>query len=132
MSNSKTITEAEWTQLTAVLGQEPAVMAAWVFGSAAAGEIRAGGDFDVGVLWRQKPSLDQLLHLQSALQAVLNFEEIDLVTLNDASSILRFEAVSGRHIYSADAGETAVFVSMTAREYEDDMAMIQRALATSA
>lgn len=33
-----------------------------------------------------------------ALQAALDFQEVDLVTLNGASSILRFEAVCGRRV----------------------------------
>lgn len=128
MSSERVVSEAEWVGVTAVLSQAAAITAAWVFGSAEQGVIREGSDLDVGVLWRETPSFSQLLALQQLLQRALCFEDIDLVTLNDASSILRFAAVSGRRLYCGDEGETAVFVSLTAREYEDDMAMIQRAL----
>lgn len=48
--------------------------------------------------------------------------------LNDANPILRFEAVSGRMLFCRDIQRMADFVSLTAREYEDEMAQWQRAL----
>ena len=62
------------------------------------------------------------------MQDVLSYDDIDLVTLNDASPILRFEAVSGRPVYVTDVETRAGFVSLTAREYEDEMAQWRMAL----
>jgi hypothetical protein len=45
------------------------------------------------------------------------------VVLNDASPILRFEALCGRRICCADENRCAEFASLTAREYEDEMAL---------
>ena len=75
-----------------------------------------------------KPSLDELTCLRSCLQQVLAFDEIDLVVLNDASPILRFEAASGRPVYVNDLERRDAFVSLTAREYEDEMAQWRMAL----
>jgi hypothetical protein len=58
----------------------------------------------------------------------LAFDEIDLVALNDASPILRFEAVSDRPVNVTDLERRAAFVSLTAREYEDEMAQWRMAL----
>ena len=66
--------------------------------------------------------------LRAALQNALNYDDIDLVVLNGASPILRFEAICGRAVYTADLAARAAFVSLTAREYEDEMAQYQRAL----
>jgi hypothetical protein len=63
------------------------------------------------------------------LQSALNIEEIDLVVLNKANPILRFEAISGRSLFCRDLSRRAEFASLTAREYEDSMAMVERALA---
>lgn len=104
------------------------VVAAWAFGSARDGEAPPGGDLDLGILFAEKPSVDERLELCGALQKALDFENIDLVTLNDASSILAFEAVSGRLLFSRDEGRRAEFVSLTARQYEDDMALAHRHL----
>jgi hypothetical protein len=102
------------------------VVAAWVFGSAQRGQIGEGSDLDIGVLFDSKPSLDELLNLLADLQRILQFEEIDLVPLNEANPILRFEAISGRAVFCRDAGRRAEFASLTAREYEDEMALLER------
>lgn len=66
--------------------------------------------------------------LRADLQDALRFDDIDLVVLNDASPILRFQAVSGRRLLCLDEEQMASFVSLTAREYEDAMAFLQHGL----
>jgi hypothetical protein len=63
-----------------------------------------------------------LLRLIAELETALAFANIDLVPLNKADPILRFEAISGRAIFCRDLGRRAEFVSLTAREYEEAMA----------
>jgi uncharacterized protein len=111
-----------------VLASMPKVLAAWVFGSAQEGHMRAGSDLDIGVLFGVPPSLDELADLRADLQEAVQFDNIDLVVLNAAAPILRFEAVCGRLLFCRDAAHRAAFVSLTAREYEESMAMVQRAL----
>jgi hypothetical protein len=53
-------------------------------------------------------------------------DDIDLVPLNGASPVLGFEALCGRRVYCADENLCAEFASLTAREYEDEMAMCER------
>jgi predicted nucleotidyltransferase len=125
----KQLTESNWGRLAAELGGHASVIAARGYGSAQEGTVRPGSDIDVGVLFDGRPSLDELVDLRAALQEVLQYEEIDLVVLNDASPVLRFAAVSGRPVYVADRERRAGFVSLTAREYEDEMAQWRRALA---
>ena len=102
------------------------ITGAWLFGSAQNGEIREGGDVDMGVLFDEKPGVDVLALLRARLQKALEFEEVDLVVLNDASPILRFEALCGMRIYCRDEERCAEFASLTAREYEDEMALCER------
>jgi predicted nucleotidyltransferase len=116
----------DWEALKETLAADPLVVAAWVFGSAQNGIIQERSDLDVGVLFTSKPSLDDLAILRANLQEALMIDDIDLVSLNRASSILRFEAVSGRLVFCRDRSKMAGFVSLAAREYEDDMAMAQR------
>ena len=87
--------------------------------------MRSGSDLDVGVLFRRPPTLDLLATLRADLQEALQIEEIDLVTLNRASPVTRFEAVSGRAIFCRDRARRAEFVSLAAREYEDAMAFLR-------
>jgi len=119
----------DWEQTQSVWAAAPNVIAAWVFGSAQSGELRPGGDVDIGVLFETLPSFDEQLDLLGRLQTALNVEDIDLVVLNKANPILRFEAISGRSLFCRDLSRRAEFASLTAREYEDSMAMVERALA---
>ena len=112
----------------AILAAHANIIAAWVFGSAQGGAARDGADLDIGVLFKTRPNLDELTSLRAELQTALHFDRIDLVVLNDASSVLRFEAASGQRVHCRDAGRCAEFVSLAAREYEDDMAMVERCL----
>lgn len=120
-------TPNNWQMAADCLAASGNLTAAWHFGSTAKGSLRPGADIDIGVLFVRKPSLDELADLRSALQTALDYDDIDLVVLNDASPILRFEAVSGRPVYTADMEARAAFVSLTAREYEDEMAQWHRA-----
>ncbi len=118
------MSSVDWQLAGQVCEATPGVIAAWAFGSARDGEIRPGGDVDVAVLFDRSPSLDERVELLIHLQRALQFEAIDLVVLNGASPITRFEAVSGRPIFTRDASQRAEFVSLTAREYEDEMALL--------
>ncbi len=118
----------DWTQTQPVWATTPTVIAAWAFGSAQAGVLRPGGDIDIGILVEAPLTLVAQLDLLMRLQAALHVEDIDLVILNNANPILRFEAISGRLLFCRDAQCRAEFASLTAREYEDEMALWQRSL----
>lgn len=121
----------EWKETDAVWETHHNVIAVWAFGSAQDGQIPQGGDLDIGVFFEAPPSLDELADLRSDLQQALGFEEIDLVVLNRANPVLRFEALSGRSLFCRDPGRRADFASLTAREYEDEMAQLRRAISMS-
>ena len=118
----------DWRAISHCMSLNRNVVAAWVFGSAQEGIVRVGGDIDIGVLFGRKPSLDELIDLRICLQHALAYDDIDLVVLNDTSPILRFEAVSGYPVYVTDTERRATFASLTAREYEDEMAQWRLAL----
>jgi predicted nucleotidyltransferase len=120
------MSSVDWQRLEQILAAMPKVIAAWVFGSAQSGQIREGSDLDMGVLFDSKPSFNEQLDLLGELQQAVPFAEIDLVPLNDANPILRFEAISGRAVFCRDADRRAEFASLTAREYEDEMALLER------
>jgi predicted nucleotidyltransferase len=118
----------DWRRVSQVFEGYSNVIAAWAFGSTQRGEVLKGSDVDIAVLFQTIPSLDELASLRAELQAHLQFDDIDLLVLNGASPITRFEAVTGRSIFCRDVGERAEFVSLTAREYEDTIAFIQLGL----
>ena len=88
--------------------------------------MRPNSDIDIGVYFASKPTLEELVDLRADLTEALHFEEVDLVHLNDAHPLLRFEAVSGRRLFVRDLEVVAGFVSLTAREAEDANALLQR------
>jgi len=123
------ITQTDREQSVVVFAAYHNIIAAWIFGSAQKGLLADGSDLDLAVLFETKPNLDELAALRADLQQALQIEAIDLVALNDASPVLRFEAISGLAIYVKDVGERAAFASLTAREYEDEVTFALRALA---
>lgn len=126
--SKKRMTKSDWRRLEETLAADPSVIAGWLFGSAQEGRIRPGGDIDVAILFDEKPDWDRLADLRAALQDALDFDNVDMVILHDASPITRFEAVSGKLIFCRSRSQMAEFVSLTAREYEDEMAMLRKAL----
>ncbi len=118
----------DWDKTQSIWLDNPDVVAAWAFGSAKDGVLREGSDADVGVLMSRAPTFEEQLALLGRLQDALRLDDVDLVILNDANPILRFEAVSGRRLFTRDLPALAEFVSLTAREYEDEMAQWERAM----
>ncbi len=121
----------DWHNAAQTFASFPNVISAWVFGSAQDGQIIEGSDVDIAVFFQSVPSLDERAGLRAELQTSLQFDDIDLLVLNGASPITRFEAVSGRPLYCRDVGARAEFVSLTARQYEDALAFIQWGLEAS-
>jgi uncharacterized protein len=118
------MSDVDWQIARQIFEDNSNVMAAWAFGSAKEGVMRLGGDLDLAVLFDQNPSLDERVELLIQLQRGLNIDAVDLVVLNGATPITRFEAVSGRLVFSRDVSWQAEFVSLTAREYEYEMAFL--------
>ena len=123
------VDQAMKDKIVAVLAKTPSVVAAWIFGSSQHGVIRPGSDLDIGVLFIRHPSWEDTGDVWVALQTALQFDAVDIVALNGTSVILRFEAISGQPIYCRDVEARATFASLTAREYEDSMALIARGFA---
>ncbi|MBI3959113.1 MAG: nucleotidyltransferase domain-containing protein, partial [Chloroflexi bacterium] len=101
------------SNLRDLFAAHPQVIAAWLFGSAHTGRMRADSDIDIGVFFAVPPTLDEWLSLHADLQDAFAFEDIDLVILNGKSPILRFEAISGQRLYCRSREELATFASLT-------------------
>lgn len=116
-------------RLKAVLASEPGLLAAWLFGSRAAGRTHPGSDIDIALLYERPPALARLAALRARLQEALGMEDVDLVVLDEETpSVLAFEAVSGSLLHCRDRDRLAACVSEIARQYEDDMALARAGL----
>lgn len=79
------------SKLTRVLEHTPSVTLAVLFGSAARGADCPGSDLDVGVLFANDAARhERATALGVALERACG-RTVDLVTLNDAPPLLRFE-----------------------------------------
>ena len=138
MKNSKTAIPAPMQQNNgqrfdvlaggAALALAPSVICAWLFGSSKGGIVQTGSDIDVGVLFSHTPDLAEMLLVVGILEDSFGVGLVDLVVLNDAAPVLRFEAISGKRIFCRDKAQFAAFFSLTAREYEEAMAYLARGL----
>lgn len=100
---------------------------AFVFGSAASGErMRPDSDVDIAVWLKEPPSLDDRLDLLGICQDTLQYDDVDLVFLNSAGTLLRYEVLKGRKLFIRDMDLYAGFFSETFRYYEDDMMRMEK------
>ena len=100
--------------------QDAGVDVAILFGSAATGVLRPDSDIDVGIVpsaGRAFTVADELA-LGAELERALG-REVDLVRLDTASTLLRFEVSRGRCLREARPGAFADFVSRALVEHED-------------
>ena len=109
--------------LLASAGVEVAIL----FGSAAHGRLRPDSDVDIGILCPvgREMDLDGELALGADLECVLG-REVDLVRLDTASTLLRFEASQGRCLHEGREGGFADFVARALLEYEDLRPILRR------
>ncbi len=108
-----------------ILEKHPEIAAAWLFGSEARGEARAGSDLDIALLLRArgKTALDchRLLGLLAAeLESVAPGRPIDLVLLEPQGPVFCHRVLSeGSLVYDADPDRRIDFESDTYVRYFD-------------
>jgi predicted nucleotidyltransferase len=108
-------------ELVVYLEAQPEVLAAVVFGSAAAGRLRSESDIDLALLFAEDGLPDALaaLELRAALEQRVG-RDVDLIILNQASPILAFQAVKkGQVIVCKDARAYQLYVVRLISEYAD-------------
>ncbi len=94
-------------RLEPVLGAEPAVAAAYVFGSVARGEAGPGSDLDVAFLYRRgepQPDRDRVAErLTGPIARAAGFEAVDVVDLEAQGPIFAHRVLcEGLRVYTAD------------------------------
>lgn len=107
----------------------PEIDFAFLFGSYAKGTQRPDSDLDIGIYLNTDVSLDLISRSISIIETTTG-KRCDLCILNKASEILRFEVLKGRLMFVREGKieEYAHFYSLTCREYEDQMAWMNKQL----
>jgi len=99
--------------------QETDAVVAYLFGSVARGEAHAGSDVDVGIFFRDKPSLKELAAIANDLCEAAGME-LDVESLNSADCFFLHDVVAeGIVVYEDDRDERADFEVRVARRYQD-------------
>lgn len=99
---------------------DPRVLAVWGFGSQARGEAGAASDLDLAVLLDREISLADELRLRSRVTEALRRDDVDLVVLNSAPPLLRYEVVAaGRRLFARDEEAADRFEERAMRECFD-------------
>ncbi|MGB9723294.1 MAG: type VII toxin-antitoxin system MntA family adenylyltransferase antitoxin [Chloroflexia bacterium] len=100
------------------------VLVAYLFGSRARGEPHPRSDIDIAVLLQEGlPSLEKQrwrLALIARLSRVLRTDDVDVVVLNEASPMLRYEAIRPRRVlFCRDEEARVAFEFRTMQEWFD-------------
>lgn len=118
-------------QLKAIFDQidDPAIIAAWLFGSTARGEARVGSDVDIAILVSPdpEPTLDGLrLDLRDELEGALG-RKVDLVVLNNAPVDLIHRVLrDGRLLVDFDPSLRVRFEVRARNDYFDRLPVLQQ------
>ncbi len=107
--------------IASYLAAHPAVVAGVLFGSAAAGRLRAASDLDLALLFiaEQVPDDLAVLAMRADLEQLVR-RDVDLIVLNHASPILAFQVVKhGKLLFCRDRAAYDRFLVRLISEYAD-------------
>jgi predicted nucleotidyltransferase len=127
--------KAQIDRVVARLTEDGRVLAVYVFGSRARGEEGPLSDVDLGVLLSESVDLSEELRLRAAVVEELRSDAVDLVVLNHAPPMVRYEVVTtGRPLFARDSSQLDAFEERVALEYFDTAHLreVQRAIAREA
>lgn len=117
----------KWIKIDKRIFQKHKVKLAYLFGSRAKGIASSESDFDIAVLFEKKLSdplaLKETTFLSDELRKFLP-AAIDVISLNNAASLLKYEAISCCYpLYSKNENERVNFEVLVLQEYIDDQFM---------
>ncbi len=108
-------------QIRAFFAGREDVTAVYLYGSAVQGRLTPHSDIDIGILYKEdtQPDFQRQMGDAASLSAPLN-RDVDLVTLNDASPILRMQVLKKGELLSNNAPhQINLFFIKTINEYFD-------------
>src|SRR6185295_8561730 len=88
-------------ELHALAAGDSRILALYLFGSRSRGEETEHSDVDVGILFRQAQTLEDVLLLEDELDRRLGVA-VDVVDAGRASAFLALDIIRGERIYCAD------------------------------
>jgi len=116
--------------VAAAVASEPAVLAAYLFGSVARGAAGPLSDLDVAVLLRDPAEDDVEGRVDDALCRRLGTDRVDVISLRTSAVPLRYRVVrEGILVFCRDPAARERFTAETVLQYLDFRPLRDRALA---
>lgn len=115
--------------IESVLIKDPQIVFALLFGSQAHGDAFPFSDIDIAIYTMKDTEYDSQYKflLMHKLSKALNVENVDLIILNNAPPVLRYEILTtGILIFCRDDDLYAEFYSLSLREYFDFRYILQQ------
>ena len=117
------------TEIVTAVQAEPAVLAAYLFGSVARGTASPLSDLDVALLLREPSGAEVVGRVTDALCRRLRTDGVDVVSLREAPVPLRYRVVrEGTLVFCRDLAARERFTAETVLEYLDFRPLRDRAL----
>jgi predicted nucleotidyltransferase len=114
------LAEDAFATINSLLAQNSQVKFAYLFGSSVRGETGPLSDIDIAVFLDGRVSpFDFRLRLSASLAQALGSEHFDLVTLNDAPLLLKYEVVRGGRVIKEEKNKRVAFETKVLSEYLD-------------
>lgn len=114
------LAEDAFVTINSLLAQNSQVKFAYLFGSSIQGETGPLSDIDIAVFLDGRVSpFDFRLRLSALLAQALGSERFDLVTLNDAPLLLKYEVVRGGRVIKEQKSKRVAFETKVLSEYLD-------------
>jgi len=112
--------------LNTVFRRYPGVRAVYLFGSHAAGTVRADSDLDLAIVPRDASVREQKLDILTDLIRQ-GIDRVDLVFLDTDDLVLQYEAVRHNHVvYQTPDFEPGTMYSYVIRRYLDFLPYLER------
>jgi predicted nucleotidyltransferase len=114
------------SRLTRVLRTRPEVRLAFLFGSSVSRGVDAARDIDIAVAFTRSLTLLEQGAMASQLEQVTD-REVDLIDLDQASTLLRWEVVRcGIPLFAREHGDLVEFRARVPLEYFDLQPFLER------
>ena len=117
-------------ELTNFFRSIDSVNLAYLFGSTVRGDANKLSDVDIAVMLDKSLSKEDMfnkeLDLISELTCVIKSDKIDLVVLNDAPLLLKFNIIKSGHVLKSDETKRIAFETGVMSRYLDEQYYIKR------
>lgn len=98
---------------------KPAVIMVSLIGSHGTEYQRRDSDIDLAILFAEKISLLDEMKILKDLSDILQYENVDLVNLNNAPITLQFRAIEGKILYERDPRQVSDYMEKVFKLYGD-------------